>query len=69
MSKSGGKVWYAIPRVERKTIRIKIGTYPIVSLADALEKARELLKDAQLGRLNKDRLEAERMPTLGEIIP
>lgn len=37
VSKTGGKVWYAIPRVERKSIRIKVGTYPIVSLTDARE--------------------------------
>ena len=69
VSKTGGKVWYVTPRVRGRAVRIKIGTYPILTLAQAREKAREILSDAQLGRLTKERLEAERLPTLAEIIP
>lgn len=69
VSKTGGKVWYVLPRVRGRAVRIKIGTYPILTLAQAREKARQLLGDAQLGRLTKERLDAERLPTLGEIIP
>lgn len=69
VSKTGGKVWYVTPRVRGRAVRIKIGTYPILTLAQAREKAREILGDAQLGRLTKDRLEAERLPTLVEIVP
>lgn len=69
MSKTGGKVWYVLPRVRGRAVRIKIGTYPILTLAQARERARQLLGDAQLGRLTKERLDAERLPTLGEIIP
>ena len=69
VSKTGGKVWYVLPRVRGRAVRIKIGTYPILTLAQARERARQLLGDAQLGRLTKERLDAERLPTLGEIIP
>lgn len=69
VSNNGTKVWYAMPRVEGKAVRIKIGTYPVVSLADAREKAREILSKAQRGLMNKADVEAERSATLGETIP
>ncbi len=58
-----------MPRVEGKSTRIKIGTYPTVSLADAREKAREILSRAQRGLLNKSVIAAERSATLGEMVP
>lgn len=69
VSKTGGKVWYVTPRVEGKSCRIKIGRYPILTLAEARDRARVLLRDAQLGRLGKDRLQPERLPTLRDIAP
>jgi integrase len=66
VSSTGGKVWYVSSRIEGKIRRIKIGTYPILSLADAREKARALLRDVQLGKYSeKDPI----TPTFGEIIP
>jgi hypothetical protein len=50
VSATGGKVWYTCCRIEGKLRRIKIGTYPILSLADAREKAQGLLRDVQLGK-------------------
>ncbi|MGB3489829.1 MAG: tyrosine-type recombinase/integrase [Xanthobacteraceae bacterium] len=66
VSASGGKVWYAVCRIRGKARRIKIGTYPILSLADAREKARELLRDVQLGKLDEERRE---VLTFGEVTP
>jgi hypothetical protein len=54
VSASGGKVWYTTCRIKGKARRIRIGTYPILSLADAREKARELLRDVQLGKFDED---------------
>ena len=51
VSRSGGAVWYLATRVNGRSRRIKIGTYPILSLADARERAREILRDKQLGRM------------------
>jgi hypothetical protein len=63
VSSTGGKVWYTSCR---KIRRIKIGTYPILSLADAREKARALLRDVLLGKFSeKDPI----IPTFGEVIP
>ena len=67
VSKRGAKIWYAMPRVGNRNKRIKIGNYPVVTLADAREKARELLNAAQLGKF--DELVVEQVPTLGELIP
>ena len=45
VSKSGGMVWYLSTRVNGRGRRIRIGTYPILSLVDARERAREILRD------------------------
>ena len=36
VSKSGGTVWYLAARVNGRQRRIKIGSYPVLSLVDAL---------------------------------
>jgi integrase len=71
VSRNGGKIWYLVTRVHGRQRRIKIGTYPILSLVDARDKARGILRDKELGRLvEKDgTLTAKRKPTLPEIIP
>jgi len=67
VSSTGGKVWYTSCRINGTIRRIKIGTYPILSLADARETARALLRDVQLGKFS-ERQEPE-LPTFGEVIP
>ena len=71
VSKNGGKVWYLVTRVHGRQRRIKIGTYPILSLVDAREKARSILRDKQLGRLveSDGTLSTKRKPSLPEIVP
>ena len=66
VSASGGKVWYTACRIKGRARRMKIGTYPILSLADARDKARALLRDVQLGKFDEDRLDT---PTFGEVVP
>src|ERR1043166_5886778 len=68
VSRTGNKVWYVTTRVQGKVKRIKIGTYPILSLADARESARTVLRDIQLGRFQGDDA-AISTPSLGEVIP
>jgi hypothetical protein len=46
VSKRGAKIWYAMPRVGGRNKRIKIGSYPVASVAEARDKARELLNAA-----------------------
>jgi integrase len=66
VSTTGRKVYYLSTRVHGRMRRIKIGVYPIVSLADAREKARQILRDVQLGVFES---EDASTPTLGEVIP
>ncbi|TIL31698.1 site-specific integrase [Mesorhizobium sp.] len=70
VSSTGAKVFYVATRVDRVARRIKIGTYPIISLADARDKAREILRDIQLGHFQKREQTPEpTVLTLGEIVP
>jgi hypothetical protein len=71
VSKRGAKIWYVVPRVTGKAKRIKLGSYPILSLADARDKARSLLRDAQLGKLTETAIKAEaaKLAKLEGVIP
>jgi hypothetical protein len=66
VSSTGRKVFYLATRVHGRMRRIKIGVHPIVSLADAREKARQILRDVQLGVYET---EDASTPTLREVIP
>ena len=66
VSVSGGRVWYLTTAVMDKPRRIKLGTYPVLSVSDARDQAREILRQIQLGTYG---LEPETKVTLGEIIP
>ncbi len=53
VSATGGKVFGVSRRVDGRMKRIRIGAYPIVSLADAREKARDILSDIELGQYDE----------------
>lgn len=70
VSRTGGKVWYLATRVDGVLRRIKLGTYPVLSLKDAREKAQSLLRDIQLGTFQQRDVEpAPPVLTLGDVIP
>lgn len=46
---NGRKSWFAIGRVRGRQVRHTIGTYPVVSLADARDAARIVIGQMQLG--------------------
>src|SRR5260370_40564937 len=48
-SVNGKKSWFAVSRVNGRQVRHTIGSYPTVSLGEAREAARLILKDIQLG--------------------
>ncbi|MBU22432.1 MAG: hypothetical protein CL476_04940 [Acidobacteria bacterium] len=50
VSMAGGKSWVLLYRHHRRLRRWTIGRYPTLSLADARERAREGLRDAQHGQ-------------------
>lgn len=72
VSATGGKVFGVSRRINGRMKRIRIGAYPIVSLADARDKARDILRDVELGRYDETSpAVAEPSPrlTLGEVVP
>ena len=46
---TGRKVWFVITRVKARQRRFTIGTHPVLSLGDARSKARQVLRDVQMG--------------------
>lgn len=68
VSYTGAKVWCLAATVKERPRRIKLGTYPVLSLADARDKARDVLRQIQLGIFEK-MTEEPGTPTLGEIVP
>ncbi|MGB3878237.1 MAG: tyrosine-type recombinase/integrase [Shinella zoogloeoides] len=70
VSNSGGKVWYLATRVGGQARRIKIGTYPVLPLKDAREKAQMILRDIQLGIFQQDIVEpVPEVLTFGDVVP
>jgi hypothetical protein len=66
VSPTGGKVWYVSTRAARRVRRIKVGTYPVLTVADARERAREVLRQLQLGTFDR---KPETVFTLGDVVP
>lgn len=72
ISATGGKVFGVSRRIDGRMKRIRIGAYPLVSLADAREKARDILRDIELGQYtdtSSSVAEAAPRLTLGEVVP
>lgn len=70
VSNAGSKVWYLATRIDEKRKRIKLGTYPVLSLKDAREKAQSMLRDIQLGTFQqRDTEPAPPVLTLSYVIP
>jgi len=70
VSVSGSKVFNFSGRVNGKRRRIKIGSYPAVSLSDARMKVREIQRNIDFGTLDLRKPEPElAKQTLGDIIP
>lgn len=71
VASTGKKVFYVSKRIDGKMRRIKIGQYPVVSLRDAREQARTILRDIELGcYVEAGSLEEENIiPTFAEVVP
>ncbi|WP_246139545.1 tyrosine-type recombinase/integrase [Phaeobacter marinintestinus] len=70
VSTTGAKVFYTMVRPNGSRKRIKIGPYPVVSLADARRRAMEIARDVELGEFDKAPEASEASTsTLGETIP
>lgn len=70
VSTTGAKVFYTLVRPNGSRRRIKIGPYPVVSLADARRRAMEIAREVELGEFEKAPEVSEApAPSLGEMIP
>ncbi|PLX37582.1 MAG: integrase [Hyphomicrobiales bacterium] len=71
VSATGGKVFYVSKRINGHMKRIKIGSWPILTLHEARDKAHSLLRSIELGRYveKAPHEEEQRMMTLGEVVP
>ncbi|MEM5474690.1 Arm DNA-binding domain-containing protein [Hoeflea sp. AS60] len=70
VSATGGKVFGVSRRIAGRMKRIRIGAYPIVSLADAREKARDILRDIELGQYDQNSPSVfDPRLSLGEVVP
>ncbi|MEA5470176.1 tyrosine-type recombinase/integrase [Spirulina sp. 06S082] len=72
VSATGGKVFGVSRRIAGRMKRIRIGAYPIVSLADAREKARSILRDIELGQYDQTPssvVDSASRLTLGDVVP
>ncbi|WP_176082877.1 Arm DNA-binding domain-containing protein [Martelella sp. HB161492] len=70
VSATGAKVWYLATRIDGRSRRIKLGSWPVLSLKDAREKAQMILRDIQLGLFQRHEDEpAPKSLTLGDVIP
>ncbi|WP_235820344.1 Arm DNA-binding domain-containing protein [Falsiruegeria litorea] len=52
VSTTGAKVFYTMVRPNGSCRRVKIGPYPVVSLADARRKAMGIARDVELGEFD-----------------
>jgi hypothetical protein len=69
VSVNGKKSWFAVGRVDGRQVRHTIGSYPTVTLGEAREAARLILKDIQLGLYAPVKAEPEvTPPTLSQMI-
>jgi integrase len=59
VSYSGAKAWVVMTRINGKLVRVTLGRYPALSLADAREKARKVVEHARAGT-NPRQIEADR---------
>ncbi|MCZ6771434.1 MAG: Arm DNA-binding domain-containing protein, partial [Proteobacteria bacterium] len=57
----GKKTYFTMFRINGKQVRRTIGAYPVMSLAEARAKAREILSDAVIGIDAREREREERI--------
>jgi len=70
ISTSGTKTFCLHKRINGKMQRLTIGRFPVMSLADARERVRQVLYEIETGRFeDRTGIEVEAKQTLGEVIP
>ncbi|MFK5979714.1 MAG: tyrosine-type recombinase/integrase [Rhizobiaceae bacterium] len=70
VSSTGGKVFYLNTRVDKCVKRIRIGPYPVISLSNARQRAKDTLADIVLGTYGQSSCGSPEIivPVLGDVI-
>lgn len=70
VSATGDKVFYFTKRINKKMKRIRIGSYPAISLSEARQQARNILREVELGIYDEAGSEAleEAVPAFGDVV-
>jgi len=70
ISTSGNRTFCLHKRINGKMRRLTIGRFGVVSLAEARERARQVLYEVETGKFEQiTGIEVETKPTLGDVIP
>lgn len=70
ISTSGTKTFCLHKRINGKMRRLTVGRFPVMSLADARERVRQVLYEIETGRFEDcTGIKVETKPTLGDVIP
>jgi integrase len=64
---TGRKTFSVRTRSKGRQVRYPIGVYPLITLAEARDQARSIIRDVQLGRYEPP--EEHKVLTLGEVVP
>lgn len=68
VSPTGRKAWFVVVRIGDRQKRITIGPYPAISLAEARDEARRIIRNAHLGVPDEAPAPVP-AATLGEVVP
>ncbi len=68
VSNSGKKVWYILKRVDGRMRRIRVGAYPLLSLADARLAGRKMLVEIETGVYSAARVKKPDVKNLASVI-
>ena len=68
VSNSGKKVWYILKRVDGRMRRIRVGAYPLLSLADARQAGRKMLVEIETGAYTAARANKPAVKNLAMVI-
>ena len=66
VTSTGRKTFSVRTRSKGRQVRYPIGVYPLISLAEARDQARNIIHDVQLGRYEPP--EEQKVLTLGEVV-
>ena len=68
ISVSGRKSWFVVKRLGDRQVRHTIGTYPVITLAEARDAGRDILRQMQTGLYQRERTEPAPVKTFEAVV-